>query len=272
MISEGDAREDYRIVEALVERFEGKVALVTGAAHPRGLGYHSAMRLASEGARVVLTDINAEQVAARAKELTAQGYNVLACGHDVAEPDAWEQVKCLALGRFSRIDIVVNNAGIVEPAGILDASLENWKRHIDINMTGVFLGCQIGGRQMREQGDGGTIINISSIAGQQAFPSLAAYVASKGGVRMLTKAAALDLADYNIRVNSVHPGNIHTEMLDRASQSAPELVQIGIAKIPMKRLGLPEDIAAMVAFLACEESSYITGAEFNVDGGMNAAA
>jgi NAD(P)-dependent dehydrogenase (short-subunit alcohol dehydrogenase family) len=158
------------------------------------LGYHSAKRLASEGARILLTDINADQVDTRAEELTAQGYDVLACSHDVTDPGSWQQVKSIVLGRFSRIDILVNNAGIAEPAGILDASLENWNRHIDINLTGVFLGCQIGGRQMREQGDGGTIINISSIAGQRAFPSLAAYVASKGGVRMLTKAVALDLA------------------------------------------------------------------------------
>ena len=255
-----------------MKRLDGKVAVVTGAAHPIGLGYHSAKRLASEGARILLTDINADQVATRAEELTAQGYDVLACSHDVTDPDSWEQVKSMVLGRFSRIDILVNNAGIAEPAGILDANLENWNRHIDINLTGVFLGCQIGGRQMREQGDGGTIINISSIAGQRAFPSLAAYVASKGGVRMLTKAVALDLAEDNIRVNSVHPGNIQTEMLDRAREAAPELVQSGIGKIPMKRLGKPEDIAATVAFLASDDAAYITGSEFNVDGGMTARA
>ena len=255
-----------------MKRLDGKVAVVTGAAHPIGLGYHSAKRLASEGARILLTDINADQVAIRAEELTAQGYDVLACSHDVTDPDSWEQVKSMVLGRFSRIDILVNNAGIAEPAGILDANLENWNRHIDINLTGVFLGCQIGGRQMREQGDGGTIINISSIAGQRAFPSLAAYVASKGGVRMLTKAVALDLAEDNIRVNSVHPGNIQTEMLDRAREAAPELVQSGIGKIPMKRLGKPEDIAATVAFLASDDAAYITGSEFNVDGGMTARA
>ena len=251
-------------------RLRDKVALITGAALVNGFGFASARAFVREGARVILSDVNEAEVMARGAELTADGHDVLSLAHDVTDAAAWERTRMCAVDRFGNIDIVVNNAGIANPAGIVEATLENWQAHIDINLTGVFLGCQMAGRQMRAQGDGGSIINISSIAGQQAYPGLAAYVASKGGVKMLTKAVALDLAGDNIRVNSVHPGNMRTDMMERSIRVAPDLVQSSIDKIPLKRLGRPEDIANMVLFLASDEADYITGAEFTVDGGLTA--
>lgn len=253
-----------------MDRFTGKVAVVTGAALRNGFGFTTARRLAHEGGRVVLTDINADQVTERAEELVGEGLEALAFRHDVADAAAWGRVRDATVERFGRIDIVVNNAGIALPAGIEEATLENWRAHIDVNLTGIFLGCQMAVRQMRSQGGGGAIVNISSIAGQQAYPGLAAYVASKGGVKMLTKAVALDVASEGIRVNSVHPGNMHTDMMERSMKVAPQLVEASIAQIPMKRLGRPEDIANIVVFLASDEAEYITGAEFTVDGGLTA--
>lgn len=253
-----------------MDRFAGKVAVVTGAALRNGFGFTTARRFAREGGRVVLTDINADEVVARGDELADAGLEALALPHDVADADAWDSVRHAALKQFGRIDVVVNNAGIAIPAGIADATLDNWRAHIDVNLTGVFLGCQMAVRQMRAQGGGGAIINISSIAGQQAYPNLAGYVASKGGVRMLTKTVALDVAVDNIRVNSVHPGNMLTDMMERSIKIAPELVEASVAQIPLKRLGRPEDIASMVLFLASDEGEYITGAEFTVDGGLTA--
>ena len=251
-------------------RLNDKVAIVTGAASSTGFGFATASRFAEEGARVVLTDFKFDEVTRRAEELSARGFDVAVIAHDVTEESSWSEVLALTLARFGRLDILVNNAGIALPAPVADASLDNWNAHIDVNLKGVFLGCQAAVRQMRMQTGGGSIINISSVAGIVGFDNLIAYCASKGGVRLLTKAAALDLAAEGIRVNSVHPGHLDTEMLASAKEVAPEMVAAMIANIPMKRLGRASDIANVNLFLASDEAQYVTGSEFVVDGGLTA--
>ena len=249
-------------------RLAGKVAVVTGAASLKGFGFATAQLFAREGAKVLLTDVNGDAVFARAASLCEEGLTAVGVVQDVTEPSEWARVRDLALAEFGCIDILVNNAGIAQPASIFDATLENWNLHIAVNLTSVFLGCQMAVRQMRAQGGGGSIINISSVAGLVGFQDLAAYVASKGGVRLLTKAAALDVAAEGIRINSVHPGHLDTDMLEGARAVAPEMITAMEGNVPMKHLGQAIDIAMMNLFLASAESCYVTGAEFVVDGGL----
>ncbi len=251
-------------------RLAGKVAIVTGAASLKGFGFATARLFAREGASVVLSDLKGEAVAARAQELRGEGLAAVSVAQDVAEQGGWDRVRDLAVAEFGRIDVLVNNAGMVLPGGIGEATLEDWNRHMAVNLTSVFLGCQMAVRQMRTQGGGGSIINISSVAGLSAFANLAAYCASKGGVRLLTKAAALDVAAEGIRINSVHPGHLDTDMIAGARDVAPEMVAEMEANVPMKFLGAPDDIANMNLFLASDEAHYVTGAEFVVDGGLTA--
>jgi NAD(P)-dependent dehydrogenase (short-subunit alcohol dehydrogenase family) len=253
-----------------VRRLEGKVAIVTGAASRIGFGFATAERFAEEGAKVIVTDVRADDLAERASELRTQGHDVAEAVHDVTDEDQWNAILEIVIARFGRLDILVNNAGIVRPARLADATLENWNAHIEVNLKSVFLGCRAASRQMTVQGSGGSIINISSIAGLVGFQNLLSYCASKGGVRLLTKAAALDLAAQGIRVNSVHPGHLDTDMLAYAKEVSPEMVEAMIANVPMKRLGQPVDIANLNVFLASDESNYVTGAEFTVDGGLTA--
>jgi NAD(P)-dependent dehydrogenase (short-subunit alcohol dehydrogenase family) len=251
-------------------RLDGKVAIVTGAASTNGFGFASALLFAREGARLLLTDIKSDAVADRAQSLRDQGFAVTAIAHDVTRQEGWDQVRDRALADHGRIDIVINNAGMALPGEISEISLDDWNRHLAVNLSSVFLGCQMAVRQMRAQGGGGSIINISSTAGLSAFANLAAYCASKGGVRLLTKAAALDVAAEGIRINSVHPGHLDTDMISGAREVAPAMVAAMEANVPMKFLGAPSDVASMNLFLASDESRYVTGAEFVVDGGLTA--
>ena len=253
-----------------MSRLADKVAIVTGAASLKGFGFATAQLFAREGAKVLLTDIKGDAVSARALSLVEEGLIAVGAAQNVTEQFDWDRVRDLALAEFGRIDILVNNAGMVLPGGIGEATLEDWNRHIAVNLTSVFLGCQMAVRQMRAQDSGGSIINISSVAGLSAFSNLAAYCASKGGVRLLTKAAALDVAAEGIRINSVHPGHLDTDMIAGARDVAPEMVLAMEANVPMKFLGTAIDIATMNLFLASDESRYVTGAEFVVDGGLTA--
>ncbi len=248
----------------------GKVAIVTGAASAQGLGFATARMMAAAGAAVVLTDLDAAVAEARAAELRATGATALACRQDVTVEADWDAVVAAATASFGGVDILVNNAGIAVLHAIDKLTPADWHRQIEVNMTSVYLGCRAAMAQMRAQGRGGAIVNLSSVAGLVGVPGASAYAASKGGVRLMSKSLALEGARENIRVNSVHPGVIWTEMQQVAIRDNPDQYDIINASIPMGRMGAPDDIAAMVTFLASDQAGYVTGGEFTVDGGFTA--
>ena len=248
-------------------RVAGKVVVITGAAS--GLGAESARRLAAEGARLILTDLNAEAGEALAAELGEQAHFMR---HDVADEAAWAAVAAEAVSRFGGLYGLVNSAGVAGGMPLLEMSYEDWRRVLSINLDGTFLGMRACAPAM-VQGGGGSIVNLSSILGKVGQPGAANYCASKGGVLMLTKAAALEWAPAAIRVNSVHPGYIETPMVTgalQASENGNEMRDLIISRHPLGRLGRPREIADAVVFLISEESSFMTGAELVVDGGYTA--
>ena len=247
-------------------RLEGKVALISGGA--RGMGAVEAKLFAREGAKVVLGDVlEAEGMGVEA-EINESGGESVFIRLDVTVAADWEAAVGVAVERFGRLDILVNNAGISNRATLEDTSDEAWDRMLDINAKGVFLGSRQAIPAMRSAG-GGSIINISSIYGLIGSRTSAAYHASKGAVRLLTKATAIQHASENIRCNSVHPGFIQTPMTE-ASLSDQEHRERIIASTPLGRLGVSEDIAKGVLYLASDESSYVTGSELVIDGGFTA--
>jgi NAD(P)-dependent dehydrogenase (short-subunit alcohol dehydrogenase family) len=252
-------------------RVAGKVALVTGAA--MGLGAATARRLAEAGAAVMLTDRDVAAGEAVAQGITAAGDTAFFEPHDVAVEADWERVVAATVARLGRLDILVNNAGISGGLlPLLEHSLDDWRRVMSINLDGVFLGLRHCGPVMAAQG-GGSIINLSSILGKVGMANAAAYCASKGGVLLLTKAAAVEWATLGIRVNSVHPGFIDTPMVAGAlhdAENGNELRDALIAAHPMARFGRSREIADAVVFLASDEASFMTGAELVVDGGYTA--
>ncbi|MFK8021981.1 MAG: SDR family NAD(P)-dependent oxidoreductase [Pseudomonadales bacterium] len=190
--------------------------------------------------------------------------------HDVANEQGWLNVMDRTNEQFKQLDVIVNNAGIAEQKPMVDTSLENWQRHIDINLTGVFLGSKYAALEMRKTG-GGSIINMSSVAGIVGFKTCVAYGASKGGVRLMSKSIAIEEAEHNIRCNTIHPGIIWTNMqVDVQGVQEASQVEWTRDQMPLGRPGKPEDVANMALYLASEESSYVTGAEFVVDAGMTA--
>ena len=252
-------------------RVDGKVALVTGAAS--GLGAESGRRLAREGAKVVLTDMAAEAGQTIADQILDAGGTAAFLAQDVTDDARWAEVVSWVVNGYGRLDVLVNSAGVggVEP--ILEATLEGWRRITGINLDGTFLGVRHVAPVMAAAGRG-SIINLSSILGKVGFPGAAAYCASKGGVAMLTKAAALELAPMGVRVNSVHPGFIETPMVANAlreSENENEMRDLIVSRHAMGRLGVPREIADAVVFLASDESSFMTGSELVVDGGYTAA-
>lgn len=237
-------------------RVNGKVALISGGA--RGMGASHARLLASEGAKVVIGDLLDSEGEALAQELgEAARYVHL----DVTDIGDWERAVDLAAEAFGGLDVLVNNAGIISFGPFEDYPLEKWNATIAVNLTGSFLGMQAALRLLKKSG-AGSVVNISSVAGMQGNENLAAYIASKFGVRGLTKGAAIDLGKYGIRVNSVHPGTIRSPMTQDL-----EIVDFPYA---LRRIGEPEEVSKMVLFLASDESSFSTGAEFIVDGGRTA--
>jgi NAD(P)-dependent dehydrogenase (short-subunit alcohol dehydrogenase family) len=254
-------------------RMQGKVVLVTGAGS--GIGEACAARLAEEGARVVVADIDATAAARVATAITAAGGQAEAAQQDVTDEARWRELLDDILRRHGALDVLVNNAGIALTGTAEDTTLADWRRTQDVNLDAVFLGTREAIRVMK--GRGGSIVNISSIEGIVGEPIAAAYNASKGGVRIFTKSAALHCAaqGYRIRVNSVHPGFIQTPMVDKGFAQLPpaegEAARARIVgEIPLGEFGNSRDIANGVLFLACEESRYMTGAELVIDGGYTA--
>jgi NAD(P)-dependent dehydrogenase (short-subunit alcohol dehydrogenase family) len=247
-----------------------KVAIVTGAASPKGIGFAAARRLAEEGSHVVLTDINHAGVAERAAELRRDGHRAIGLAHDAVQEEAWEKVLRATKAEFGTLDILVNNAAVIMLDHLVDMPLSNWRRVLDVNGTITFLGCRTAAREMQASGQGGAIVNVASIASLVAGEYGGAYCASKGAVHMLTKVLAIETARYGIRVNSVHPAYTMTEMLG-ATMDDPEaqIAQI-VANIPAGRLSQPSEIAAAIAFLASDDAAYCNGSALVVDGGLTA--
>jgi 3alpha(or 20beta)-hydroxysteroid dehydrogenase len=243
-------------------RLDGKVALITGAA--RGIGAAIARRFAAEGARVLVTDADEEGVRQLAAELGAH-----ARGHDVTSEEAWAEIARWAVETHDHVDALVNNAGVFLAARLQDTTLEDFRRVQEVNQVGVFLGMRTIAPLMVPRGMG-SIINVSSIAGRMGSPYLTAYSASKWAVRGMTKCVAKELAATGVRVNSLHPGQIDTDMHARQKERTPELIQKLVAGIPMRRIGDPVEVADAAVFLAADESRYMTGSEIVIDGGVSA--
>ena len=262
-------------------RVEGKVALVTGAAS--GIGRGAAVALAAEGAKVVVTDVDEAGLKETVDIIVKAGGTASGHRQDVTSEERWKEIVAATKEEFGGLHVLVNNAGIAPEGGpIEEKTLESWRRTIAIDLDSVFLGCKHGIRAIKKYtakgGAGGSIINLSSILGLVGQPNASDYNAAKGGVRLLTKSAALECAEagYNIRVNSIHPGYIDTPMVKDAlnrgvvqgQQVGPnEMRELLIMMHPIGRLGVADEIANAALFLASDESSFMTGSEVVVDGG-----
>jgi NAD(P)-dependent dehydrogenase (short-subunit alcohol dehydrogenase family) len=257
------------------DRVKGKVALVTGGAS--GIGRGCAEKLAAEGAFVVVTDIQDALGAEVVAGIQKAGGKAEYVRHDVTQEDVWADVVAGVKARHGRLDLLVNNAGIGIGGSILEMTLADWRRQTAINLDGVFLGVKHSIPLMRESGDGGSIVNISSVAGLKGAPNLAGYCATKGGVRLFTKAVAMECANAKdgIRVNSVHPGLIETpiwltvgQAVNPLANAPPDLDAMSAMAVPLGVKGWPEDIANGVLWLCSSESRYVTGQELVIDGGL----
>ncbi|MGA1370563.1 MAG: glucose 1-dehydrogenase [Pseudomonadales bacterium] len=261
-------------------RLRGRIALVTGAAS--GIGRGAALALAAEGARLIVTDIDETGLAETLAMLRAAGGEAVSFHHDVTDEARWQAILETVRATFGGLHVLVNNAGIGIMTSIFTMSHADWSRQQAINVDGVFFGLKHGCPLIGTSG-GGSVINISSLAGLRGSPGLAGYCATKGAVRLLSKAVALECAQagMNVRVNSVHPGIIDTAIWTKVSpqQSSALGLTVGAngvdaqalgAGSPLGYAGLPADIAAGIVYLASEESRYVTGSELVIDGGMSA--
>lgn len=247
-------------------RLEGKVALITGAA--RGMGESHARLFAQEGARVILTDRRDALGEETAAAIRAAGGDAIYLSHDVTDEGQWQSVVDAALARHGKIDILVNNAAFAAFHSAEQSSLEDWNRVMDVCVKSIFLGCKFVLPAMQKAG-GGSIVNISSIAGLGGMPQQAAYQAGKGAVRILTKSIAVDYARFNIRANSVHPGMVRTPGTRLVLEDEKLSAMIRDRTI-LNRVAEPIELSYPVLFLASDESSFMTGAEVVVDGGYMA--
>jgi NAD(P)-dependent dehydrogenase (short-subunit alcohol dehydrogenase family) len=256
-------------------RVAGKVALVTGGAS--GIGRGCADVLAAEGAAVVVTDVQDARGAETVAAIEAAGGRGEYLHHDVTDEAAWADVVAQVKARHGRLDILVNNAGIAISGSVVEMSLADWRRQTAVNLDGVFLGVKHSIPLMRASGDGGSIVNMSSVAGLKGSAILGGYCATKGAVRLFTKAVAMECANAKdgIRVNSVHPGIIETPIWmsilnpdTPGANAPPDLDAMSAIAVPLGVKGLPQDIANGVLWLASDESRYVTGAELVIDGGL----
>jgi len=255
-----------------VNRFEGKVALITGGA--RGIGYAIARRLADEGASVGVLALHAESAERAAAEI---GARALALAGDVRDEEAVARAVDDTVAAFGRLDVMVKNAGTIVIAPVLETSVEEWDRVLEVNLRGVFIGCREAARRLVEQGEGGRIVNGSSGAGRRGNAGIGAYAASKFGVIGLTQSLAVELAPHGITVNAYCPGHVtSTPMWDeidalstaRSGEPPGSAKRAAEAEPPLGRAGRPEEIAAAVAYLASDEAAYVTGESLLVDGGL----
>lgn len=247
-------------------RLNGKVALITGA--NSGIGQGIAARFAAEGCHVAVNYLPGGERAAQAEaQVAAFPTAGLAVPGDVSRRDDVERMVAAAVARFGRLDIAVNNAGIEIQRPFLEVTDEEWNRVIGVDLFGVFLICQVAARQMVKQGGGGKIVNISSVHEDIPFPNYTAYCAAKGGVRMLMRNLAMELAPYRINVNNVAPGAIATPINQKVLDD-PEALKNAVTEIPWGRFGRPEEVASVALFLASDESEYVTGSTYYVDGGL----
>lgn len=252
-----------------MSRLHDKVAVITGGAS--GIGRASGLLFAAEGAKVVIADWQEAEGEEVAAQIRSDGGEATFVKTDVSSPDDVRRMIDSAVGSYGKLDVLFNNAGVEgEQAPTGDCTLENWDRVIAINLTGVFLGMKFGIQAMLK-GGGGSIINTASVAGLVGFGGIPAYAASKGGVVQLTKTAALEYAQQNIRVNVICPGVIWTPMVERFTSAGEEARAAVKALEPVGRFGTPEEVANLALYLASDESSFCTGAPFIVDGGFVAA-
>ncbi len=251
-------------------RVQGKVVMVTGCASNPGLGYTTACMLANEGAKLIVTDINGEGAEACAEEIRSSGGDALPLKQDVTDQQHWQDCMDAAVTTYGRLDVLVNNAGIAILKSFTDLTLEDFNLQLNVNLTGAFLGCQSAMRQMRQQGEGGVLINISSIAALAGMNRTGGYAASKGGIRAMSRVVAIDGAPDNIRCNTIFPGVIRTNMQTEAAGKRSVDSRATNSRVPLGRAGEPSDIGHTIVYLASDEAQYVTGAEFTIDAGFSA--
>jgi 3alpha(or 20beta)-hydroxysteroid dehydrogenase len=243
-------------------KLDGKVALITGAA--RGQGEAEARLFAAEGAKVVLGDVLDELGSAVARSIGADAIYV---HHDVSSEESWKAAVGAATSKWGRLDVLVNNAGILHVAAIAQIELADYMRIVNVNQVGCLLGMKHAIPPMAKAG-GGSIVNISSTAGLEGQPGIAAYVSTKWAIRGMTKSAAIECGGLGIRVNSIHPGGINTDMGKGETKGFEEIDTTAVyKKLPLGRIGEPIEVARLALFLASDDASYCTGGEYSVDGG-----
>lgn len=251
-------------------RLKDKIALISGGGS--GLGEAMGRLFAQEGAKVVITDVDEERGNAVVSEIKNDGKDAMFLKHDVTSEEEWESVVKKVIDKYEQLNVVVNNAGVAMLNNVAETSFADWKRETDINLDGVFLGTKHGVLAMKKLKVKGSIINISSILGLVGDSNAAAYAASKGGVKLLTKSAALYCAEHklNIRVNSIHPGYIDTPMVEGEIASGHATREELDDMHPIGHIGEPMDIAYGALYLASDESKFVTGSELVIDGGYTA--
>lgn len=243
-------------------RLQDRVSLITGGSS--GIGRAASLLMASEGAQVAIADLDIARAEATAAEIEAGGQKALAIAADVSNPEQVQAMVERVVRQFGRIDVLVNNAGILVKASALEMTEEQWRRSMGVLLDGAFFVAQAVGRHMVERGIRGSIVNTGSISGLVAMEGSTAYGVAKAGVQMLTKVLALEWAKYGIRVNCVLPGYVDTPMVAYAE---PELRETWVREVPLGRFGRPEEIASMIVVLASEDASFVTGAALPIDGG-----